>query len=92
MLFGHAFDEERYWEVLRACALEQDVQQMHDLDLTHVGDRGAALSGGQQARLALARAVYQVSVFESNRRNLAHLSWRMSPRSTYMSRAVQFLH
>lgn len=87
VLFGHAFDEERYCEVLRACALEQDVQQMHDSDLTHVGDRGAALSGGQQARLALARAVYQVSGFESNRRNLAYLSWRTSPRSTYMSRA-----
>ena len=60
MLFGHALDEDRYWEVLRACALDQDVQQLHDSDLTNVGDRGAALSGGQQARLALARAIYQV--------------------------------
>ena len=60
VLFGHAYDEERYWQVLRACALDQDVQHMYDSDLTHVGDRGAALSGGQQARLALARAVYQV--------------------------------
>ena len=60
ILLGRAFDEERYQEVLRACALVQDMQQLHDSDMTHVGDRGAALSGGQQARLALARAVYQV--------------------------------
>ena len=65
VLFGHAFDEERYWEVLRACALDQDTQQMHDSDLTHVGDRGSALSGGQQTRLALARAIYQVCYTEA---------------------------
>ena len=44
--------------VLDACALSEDIARMpRGLD-THVGDRGVTLSGGQKARLAVARAVY----------------------------------
>ena len=59
ILLGKEYNRERYQEVLRSCALQQDVQNMPDGDATTVGDRGATLSGGQRARLALARAVYQ---------------------------------
>ena len=45
---------------MQACALDRDIQHMSQQDLTPVGDRGAALSGGQIARVALARALYQV--------------------------------
>ena len=60
VLFGKEFEQERYSAVLQACALEADVDQMHQGDSTLIGDRGVTLSGGQRARLSLARAIYQV--------------------------------
>ena len=64
MLLGSAYIEERYQQVMQACALDRDIQHMSHRDLTPVGDRGAALSGGQIARVALARALYQVGSLE----------------------------
>ena len=60
ILFGKTFQQERYEAVLKACALEADVEQMTDGDATLIGDRGGTLSGGQRARLSLARGIYQV--------------------------------
>ena len=60
ILFGKELFPERYQAVLKACALEVDVQQMAQGDATLIGDRGVTLSGGQRARLSLARAIYQV--------------------------------
>lgn len=60
ILFGQAWQKERYEAVLKACALEVDIQQMTEGDATLIGDRGVTLSGGQRARLSLARAIYQV--------------------------------
>jgi ABC-type multidrug transport system fused ATPase/permease subunit len=51
-------DEAWYNSVLQACALDQDLQQLPDGDLTIPGSRGMTLSGGQKQRVALARAVY----------------------------------
>ncbi|KAJ2352806.1 hypothetical protein GGF43_003658, partial [Coemansia sp. RSA 2618] len=58
VLFGRLFDETYYWRVLRACALDADLATWPDSDLTVIGDRGINISGGQRARLALARALY----------------------------------
>ncbi|PNF20422.1 Multidrug resistance-associated protein 4 [Cryptotermes secundus] len=58
IVFGRTFDSKRYNEVIRVCALERDFKQFPYGDLTFVGERGSSLSGGQKARINLARAIY----------------------------------
>ncbi|KNG86129.1 ABC transporter [Aspergillus nomiae NRRL 13137] len=58
ILFSSAYDERRYKQVLEACALLPDLANFKHGDLSFVGENGIGLSGGQKARVALARAVY----------------------------------
>ncbi|KAL5477508.1 hypothetical protein EMCRGX_G024318 [Ephydatia muelleri] len=59
ILFGSCFDSEWYTEVIEACALIKDIEQLPNKDHTLIGERGVTLSGGQKARVNLARAIYQ---------------------------------
>eukprot|EP00105_Crassostrea_gigas_P021459 XP_011440600.1 PREDICTED: multidrug resistance-associated protein 4 isoform X2 [Crassostrea gigas] len=59
VMFGENVEQERYRKVLHACALYKDLELMRLGDQTLVGERGLLLSGGQKARLTLARTVYR---------------------------------
>jgi len=58
VLLGREYEEGWYREVLRCCALEPDLRALPRGDATEIGERGVTISGGQKARLSLARALY----------------------------------
>ncbi|KAJ2053486.1 ABC transporter C member 13 [Coemansia sp. S16] len=58
ILFGREYEEDYYWKVLSACALTDDLEMWLNGDMTIIGENGMNISGGQRARLALARTVY----------------------------------
>ena len=58
ILFGKPYNKDEFANVLEVCDLQKDVRRLPQGDLTFVGERGVVLSGGQRARVSLARAVY----------------------------------
>ncbi|RXN18226.1 cystic fibrosis transmembrane conductance regulator [Labeo rohita] len=59
ILFGLTYDEYRYKSVVKACQLEEDLAALPEKDKTPMAEGGLNLSGGQKARVALARAIYR---------------------------------
>lgn len=58
ILFGKPYDKRKYVETMVACQLESDLAIMPAGDFTEIGEKGINLSGGQKARVSLARACY----------------------------------
>nr|CAC28731.2 related to ATP-binding cassette transporter protein YOR1 [Neurospora crassa] len=58
ILFGKEMDPEWYRDVIKACALQPDLDMLPNNDLTEIGERGITISGGQKQRLNIARAIY----------------------------------
>ncbi|CEP11799.1 hypothetical protein [Parasitella parasitica] len=58
IVFGHRWDANFYDRVLEACSLKSDIAILNGGDQTEIGERGINLSGGQKARVSLARAIY----------------------------------
>ncbi|KAL8456965.1 hypothetical protein ACS0TY_034986 [Phlomoides rotata] len=61
ILLGKDYDQIRYSEVIQACTLDLDISLMMGGDMACIGEKGINLSGGQRARLSLARALYHGS-------------------------------
>uniref|UniRef100_A0AAR2KNE5 Cystic fibrosis transmembrane conductance regulator n=1 Tax=Pygocentrus nattereri TaxID=42514 RepID=A0AAR2KNE5_PYGNA len=59
IVFGLTYDEIRYTSVVKSCQLEEDLAALPEKDRTPLAEGGLNLSGGQKARVALARAVYR---------------------------------
>ncbi len=61
ILFGREFDDALYRRVIADCNLLHDLERFSHGDQTRIGERGVNLSGGQKARISLARALYSQS-------------------------------
>ena len=59
IIFYGKYDKERYNQVVNACQLDKDFENLKHGDLTEVGSTGNNISGGQRARISLARAIYK---------------------------------
>ncbi|KAI0810725.1 ABC transporter family protein [Xylaria sp. FL0064] len=58
ILFGKEMNRDWYKKVIKACALQPDLDMLPDGDATEIGERGITVSGGQKQRLNIARAIY----------------------------------
>ena len=58
IILGKELNETRLAEVVKVCQLESDLELFPKGIDTFIGEQGVNISGGQKARIALARAVY----------------------------------
>ena len=58
IIFGRTFDQNHYDQVIKQACLLPDLKIFTEGDQTIIGEKGITLSGGQKARVALARSLY----------------------------------
>jgi ABC-type transport system involved in cytochrome bd biosynthesis fused ATPase/permease subunit len=58
ILFNSEYNEGKYNYVLDICELRPDLEILVGGDMTEIGEKGINLSGGQKARISIARALY----------------------------------
>ena len=63
ILIGREFERKKYENVTRVCSLVTDFAGFPNRDQTIVGEKGVTLSGGQKARINLARALYRLYLY-----------------------------
>lgn len=59
IIFNEKINDTRYNEIIKICALDHDFMLFSHGDRTVVGEKGLSLSGGQKARINLARCLYK---------------------------------
>ena len=61
IVFYNKYDDTRYEQVIKLCQLEKDLQTMSKGDNTMLNTNEMSASGGQRAKIALARCVYDMN-------------------------------
>ena len=57
-MFGKEFNEDMFEVALKHSCLAEDIKEFRNGADTVIGERGINISGGQKARISLARAIY----------------------------------
>lgn len=58
VIFGRNYNKLQYDKAIELSCMDSDLKLLEKGEETIVGEKGITLSGGQKARLALARAIY----------------------------------
>eukprot|EP01084_Bolivina_argentea_P034376 63618_1 len=66
IIMNEMYDDNVYTPVIDACALKHDLSLFAAADLTEIGEKGINISGGQKARICIARIIYKYMIHQQN--------------------------